>query len=494
MGAQLAIKLLSFSFSILVVRHLGAEAYGQYAAVLAFGALFIVLADLGLGPYAVREVARARAAADAAEKIDTLYGNVLALRLLLSLVSALLLILAAWLTDRPLVMVGAIALGALGLVMYSAQGTCDSILAGFERLDLSAAARVANQLIFVVAGAAALWFGAGYYGLVVASLLGIALMSYLCWRAVSRLGARPRHLVLVSWPSLLRASVPFGVIGLTLGLSYKFDSVLLNIFRGDAETGYYSAAYNLVFSAAILSNVVNTALYPSLTRQAASAPETLPKIYARALRYLMMIALPIAVGAWTLADQIVPFLFGDEYLPAIPALQIVIWVLPLMFASELLGYIAVVSGREARAARAVMVSTALNVVLNLLVVPRLGFLGAAVMTLVTEAVLVGQYLWLLRATAGHLDWRQVLHRPLLAALLMGSLVVALRDLPLLVNVVLGALTYAGLLTALRAVGHDERQVIRELIAGYSTSQAAAVVPSPVELRRRPVLTPTDAAR
>ena len=58
MASQVAIKVLSFTFTVLVIRRLGVETYGQYAAVSAFGALFVSFADLGLSTYTVREVAR----------------------------------------------------------------------------------------------------------------------------------------------------------------------------------------------------------------------------------------------------------------------------------------------------------------------------------------------------------------------------------------------------------------------------------------------------
>ena len=470
MTAQLAIKLLSFGFSVLIVRSLGAESFGQYTAVLAFVAIFAIISDLGLSPYAVREVARQRDMPDALEQANQLYGNILILRLALALLAAVMVIASAWLSGRPPVMIGAIALAALGLFLYSVHGASDALLGGFERLDLSAGARVLNQLVFVLVGAAALWFGAGYYGLIVANLLGIALMMAACWRAVRSLGVRPRRAVTQSWPALLRASLPFGVIGLTLGFSYKFDSVLLNIFRGDAETGYYSAAYNLVFSTAMLSNVINTSLYPSLSREAISAPQALPAIYERALRYLMVLALPIAVGGCALASQIVPFLYRAEYLPAVPALRIVIWVVPLMFASEFLGYIVVISGRERRVALALIASTSLNVALNLLLVPRFGFYAAAAMTVVTELVLVGQYIWILRALMRNFNLGRVLLRPLLAALLMGALVLMLANLPLLITIALGALAYGGLLLAFGVLGRDEIRFVRSLRGSPIQSQ------------------------
>src|SRR5262249_4076411 len=230
--SQAVIKLLSFVFSVLIIRNLGVESYGQYAAVLAYGAVFVGLADLGLSPYAVRETARARDQPDAEARIANLLGNVLALRLGLSTLASALLIVSAWVTARPPEMIGAIALGCLGLVMYGVYGSAEAFLAGFERLDLTARSRVLNQLVFVLIGAGLLAIGLGYYGLIVANLLGIGLMTAFCWRAVCRLGLRACRPDCRLWRDLLRASIPFGVIGLTLGLSYKFDSVLLNIFRG----------------------------------------------------------------------------------------------------------------------------------------------------------------------------------------------------------------------------------------------------------------------
>jgi O-antigen/teichoic acid export membrane protein len=205
------------------------------------------------------------------------------------------------------------------------------------------------------------------------------------------------------------------------------------------------------------------------------------RIYGRALRYLLMIALPIAIGGWSLADQIVPFLFDDQYERSIQVLQIVIWVVPLMYASEFLGYIVLIQGNERQAARAVIVSTSVNVIMNLIVVPRYGLLGAAVLTVVTEAVLVGQYVWLLRAQLQQLPLGQVLLRPLLAALLMGGVVLTVNPyvpelfphLRLLVSIAAGVATYAGLLILLGVIGKDELRFAQSLRRRADTSESSA---------------------
>lgn len=455
MAAHIAIKILSFLFSVLIIRRLGADEFGQYSAVLAFGAIFVFFADLGLSPYPVRQVARLRDLPDGEAQIRSLFGSVLALRFLLSIVTAVAIILTAWLTGRQPEMVLGVAFGTIGLIMYSVQGAAESMLVGFERIDISAGAHVVHQLVFVLLGAVALIFATGYYGLIFANLAGIALMTYVCWRALHRLGIRPASPTPTSWLPLIRASIPFGIIGFTLGLSYKFDSVLLNIYAGDVATGYYNSAYNLVFSVLVISNVVNTALYPSLSRQSVAQPHTLPAIQERMLRYLLIIALPIAVGGSLLAPQIVDFLYGADYAVAAVPLAILIWVVPFMFVTEFFGYVIVVDGSERRVAWAIAISTSFNVALNVVLIPVYGLMAASILTVLTEAILLSQYVWVLRDKLRQMHWGQTLGRPLLALLVMTLVVFLLRGFFLPASIAAGAATYLAMLFALGVVGRAE---------------------------------------
>lgn len=467
MAAHITIKVVSFIFTVVVIRQLGAEVYGQYAAVLAFGAVFVFFADLGLSPYTVRQVARLRDQPDGKREIEKLFGSVLGLRFLLSLGAATAIIATAWLTGRPTEMIIGVALGTIGLVMYSVQGAAESVLAGHERIDIAAGAQVVHQVTFVLLGTLALLSATGYYGLIFANLAGILLMTLLCWQGVRRLGVRPALPIPSWWLTLLRASIPFGVIGFTLGLSYKFDTILLNIYAGDIVTGYYNSAYNLIFSVLVISNVVNTALYPSLSRQSITQPETLPAIYERMLRYLLMIALPIAMGGWVLAPTIIEFLYGAGYAAAALPLSILIWVIPFMFVTEFLGYVIVVSGSERRVAWAITISTTINVGLNFLLIPVYGVAAAALLTVLTEAVLLSQYVWVLRQRLRHINWNLALLRPLLAAAVMGVVVHLLRALYLPLDILIGAALYIGLLFALGVIGKPEF----ELVQGMRRPQA-----------------------
>ena len=461
-AAQISLKILSFAFTIFIVRRLGNEAFGQYAGIGAFSSVFLFVSDLGLSVLAVREVARWRDVPDGADKINALYGNMLALRLLLAALTGLITITVAWLTNRPLLFIGAVALNGLGILMYGAQGTSNAFLGGFERIGRSSRAQVMNQVAFMGLGGLALWFGLGYYGLIIAALVGIVILTYTCWVGVRDLGVRPLKPNFAEWPALIKASIPFGIVTFALGLSYKFDTVLLSVTRSNAEVAWYNVAYNLIFSCAMLSNVVNTALYPSLSRQSVAGAHALPAIYERTLRYLMVLAIPLALGIFILSPDLIPLLFKAENRNAAPALQVLIWVVPFMYASEFLGYVVLIAGQEKKVARSVVISTLFNVAVNLIVVPRYGYMAAAVMTVLTEAILVGQYVFILRAQLSGFQWGYVLVRPLLAALGMGLVLWVTRDLPLWIHAPLGALTYAAFVVLLGVLGKDELSFVRNL--------------------------------
>jgi O-antigen/teichoic acid export membrane protein len=140
-----------------------------------------------------------------------------------------------------------------------------------------------------------------------------------------------------------------------------------------------------------------------------------------------------------------------------------------MFASEFLGYVVVIASKESYVARSVLFSTGFNIALNLLLVPQYGFIAAAAMTVATEAILVGQYLWLLRSMTRQFNWGQLFLRPLLAALLMGGLALILRPyIPWLANAAISGITYLLFLLALGVIGKDEMRFVYRMVSPATT--------------------------
>jgi hypothetical protein len=80
----------------------------------------------------------------------------------------------------------------------------------------------------------------------------------------------------------------------------------------------------------------------------------------------------------------------------------------------------------------------------------------------TEAVLVAQYVWLLRDQLRQLDWRRFLMRPLVCAGTMAAALLATVSLHWLARALAGAAVYAGALLLLQTVGREELEFVRRM--------------------------------
>lgn len=453
LGGRLTVKALAFAFSVWVVRRLGQEAFGHYATALAYVAAFAVLSDWGLAPYLVREIARDR------RRGEAMLVDVMTLRFLLSLGTIGLILGIAWWNRQPPFLLGGIALAALTLILYAVQGPLEAALQGIRRLDLVSAAGVLQQLLFVGLGTIALLMGWGFYGLIGAWLAGLtAALALTAWAARSLDLFHPRRPEWLTWPQLLRAGLPFGLIGLAVNLSYKVDTILLSLWWTAGIVGWYNAAYNLIFSIAMISNAANVALYPSMA--ALADPDALTSVVRRSIGYLWMLSVPFAVGGWVLGERLIPALYGASFLPSVPAFRILIGVVPFMFLSEYLGYVILVQNQEWLVARSLILSTSFNIAANLVLIPRYGLMAAAWITLLTEILLVGQYGLLLRL------WRgipvELLGKPALAAGMMGLILWMMRGLPLPLLLILGVVTYGLALWGLGALGPAEWRLMQQI--------------------------------
>jgi O-antigen/teichoic acid export membrane protein len=188
----------------------------------------------------------------------------------------------------------------------------------------------------------------------------------------------------------------------------------------------------------------------------------LPQIYERIMSYLLMVALPITAGGFILAEPLTLFLFGEQYAATAPLLAVLIWTLPLMFLTEFLGYVVVIADRESLVARSIMISSGVNVIANLIFTSRYGATAAAIITVITEAVLAGQYIWLLRDQLRRMRW-QALYRTAIAVCLMTSVVYLVREWPVWLVIGSGGIIYGGLLVGLRAIGAEELSFVRNLL-------------------------------
>jgi O-antigen/teichoic acid export membrane protein len=463
MASSLFNKAADLGFAVVMFRLLGAEGVGAYTFAGVLTTYFDIVVGWGLGTLITRDVARDPAAA------GRYLGNATALRLLLWLgaagVTALIVgpLAPSLGVDAPLAL--AIWLLVLGLLPSLLSGVLSALFMAHERMDLPAGVTVFSTISKIVLGLLALFAGWGYVGLaavsIVTNVATLALLGVLFG-------------VLVGWPRpsvdrrflwlMVGTSFPLMVNGLLNQLFFKIDVLLLKPLAGDLALGWYSTAYKLIDGLQVIPASFVIALFPLLSRYAQQDRRQLGQASETGLKVLLALAFPIAVGTTLLAEPIIFLLAGPGYLPeSARALQILIWYLPVSFLNGLLQYVLIAVNRQRTLTVAFAVGVVFNVAANLALIPTYGYLAAALVTVVSELVLLVPFLTVARREIGSLAVVGVAWRPAAAAAVMAIPVWLVAPWSTPLAVVAGVLGYVGALHALRAVTAEEHATLRALV-------------------------------
>jgi O-antigen/teichoic acid export membrane protein len=456
---NLALKGLNFIFAVYVIRSLGDARFGQYATVLAFVGLFQIFAELGVSQYVRREIARDRT------KTQSFVWNLLVIRLLLAFFGVAAITGGAYLIGYPQELVLGIFIYTVGFILSAVDMPLDTVLWANERMDYLTAMNVLSQITFIIFGALFLFSGLSFVWLIIASLISILPRIAIAVWAVSRHGYLKWKLEINPrlWPILIRAGIPFGLISLALTIDYSVDTLMLEHFVEYDEVGWYNVSYSLTRSLLFFFSGFSMAMVPSLSRTYVEDRVSVERWYYRSVKFIIMSSIPIAVGGMLVAFPLIRFLYTEQFDPSAVALRIIIWDLPFLMFASFCGNMTTVVAEEKSAARVYGLSAVANVILNLILIPRFGFLGAAATTVATDIVISIQFYFLLKRKLKLPDIKPALLRVTAASAVMGVGVWFAGGYHLFVQIAVGAVLYILLVFAFRMLDDDEKSMIARFV-------------------------------
>ena len=417
--ADAASKVASIALYVVMARELGDAGFGVFTFALMYATLFTALAYFGQDAVLVREVARDR------PLLGRYFGNTIALKLLLAvpvLLVALAILALVGASETTLIVT---ALLGLALTVEAALATVFAVFQAYERMRNIALVLIAQRFATAGVGIAALLAGAGVVAVAVI-YVGGALLAVAIGLALLRQVGRPRLQVSPpTWPALMTAAVPLGIAGVFGTILFRIDTIILAAFESTAVVGDYGAAYRLLEATLFLGWAIGGAVYPVLSRLDLS--ERLADVFEQSLKLTLTATLPLAVGAAVLADPLVETLYGTDFDEAAPALQLLAPSIVLFPIAYVTGLFLIARRRQRFVAVLYGLVTALNVLLNLVLIPAFSLNGAALTTSVTELVLVVPALVLGARLVGGLSWRRVVTGPASAALVAGALMAVLAS-------------------------------------------------------------------
>jgi O-antigen/teichoic acid export membrane protein len=381
-AAQIAGKVALLVSSLVTLRlatsYLGVDGFGEYAIVLALAPILLVFADLGISTLLARELAQTP------ERAQALAGTLLWFRLAASAVVVLgSVAVVPFLPYDHHVRVG-ILIACVGVSLLSLGTFATPFFQVSLRLDLAALLDCSTAALTIGLVAAVTLLDLGFYALVgvyaVVGVVNVALSALLVrrfWRPSLRFerGLARR---------LLADGLPLAAV-IVLGLlHFRLDAVLLSLLRSPEDVGTYTVAYRFLEQALVLPVVFMAAVFPLLAVavHAGDAAEVVRKAFS----FLLLVALPLSLGLVVLAEPLVHLVAGDGFEDAVVPLRILAPALVFTFVNAVFASVLIALNRQRALILVSLAGVTLNVLANLYAIPRFGYVGAAVTTVISEGV------------------------------------------------------------------------------------------------------------
>ncbi len=457
-AVQIVTRILNLALGVVVtlvlVRALGSRGFGVWSSIFAITQIAASFGDLGLN-----EVAVSRAAGEPAREASWL-GSLLSLRLLIGLPVTLLSVFAVLLIAPG--HEGKLAGVLLSLLLLIGAPTALNVVFQLRvRNDISMAILTLNSVVWAgaVVGVAAAGGGlvafAGAFAAIAVLTTVLTVVLALRLATVHMRGASK------FWRPLLRVGVGLGLAGVLVTGYVRLDQILVLELAGARQAGLYGAAYRLLDQVQFIPISVMTTLFPMIAAAYAGNLVRAKGLLQTAGEYLTMASLPILAFTIVAAEPIVKLLFGVQFIAAAPAVPILAGAFVSISFGYLAGNMVVILELQGRFARYAALGLVVNAALNLLLIPRYGFLAAAWVTLVTEVTVMSLSMRaVLKALSMTPRFQRIL-RTLLAAAVMGLVtwIAKTVGVPLAGLVAVAAASYLPGLFLLGAVAPDEIKAV-----------------------------------
>lgn len=450
--------LLGFVITLIIARHLGQEGLGKYSFAFAFVAIAAIFADLGLETYMVREIARNK------KLTKTYVDRIFTLKIILGILFiGIIPLLIFFVTQKDLSLLPMVVLASIALLFDRLRYVFNAVFVAHERVEFSLIVGVIERSVAVIL----LWALIPYlhlFGVFIALVFSYG-VAYLASMYIIR--SRFMHPSFVidwhAWKKMVYCSLPFWFSSLFMIIYYKTDTLMLSYLKGYDAVGWYTAAYTLVFALTFIPSAVITAVYPVMSQYYQHSHTLLKDLFQNCFRYLVIIALPIIAGTFILSPRIILFIYDNGFSPSSSVLQILIISILFLFVSYLMGHLFNSIHKQIYFTISTGICAALNVILNFFLIPQWSYNGAALATVITEAINFFILFYFCFRWNLSCNLFTIFFKPLIAVGIMVGVILFFSDLHLLLLVPIAGVVYGSILLLLQEIGAKERALLRLFI-------------------------------
>jgi O-antigen/teichoic acid export membrane protein len=436
---------------------LGDVIFGKYSFALAFVAIFAVFSDLGYNTILIREVSRDKSQA------SKYLNNVISMRILLSIAIFALIVVSINIMGYPADTKNAVYLFGIYTLLTSISAVFKVTFRAFEKMEYEAAITILANIIRITLGLSVLFLGYSLIELalifVISGILEVLFSILICRKKF----IKPQiEFDFDFLKNTIKIALPLSITGISLLIYTKTDTIMLSMMKGDAVVGWYNAAYNLILGFKPIPQLFMNALFPLMSSYYESSKDSLNIISEISFKFLFVIGFPLALGTTILADQIIHIFYGPQFTNSVVALQILSWDIFLFMMWTNGSFILIAANKQKMWAIAAVSTALINIAANLILIPPLSYVGAAIATIIAESLcVILVFYFIIIHTKFSVKYKNIMSI-LVSSFLMAIFIYIFNDLNMIILVILAMILYIFLLYLTKTFSDDDIHLIKQM--------------------------------
>lgn len=399
----------------LIARFYGKEIFGQFTLAQTFASIFIVFADFGFDMLLATEVPKNK------NNSAAIFNSFFPLKLFFTTLAFCGMIIIISFNNYSSDVKILIFIFTFYAIFTTIMNFFFGFLKGHEKLQYEA--KVSFIINFGTL-AILLFFVINKTNIVIISIifastrfLGLLLSTYYALKVQPFIRFK---LNFSNYSKVLNQVLIFGSFLIFGNLYFQIDTILISYFKGEGAVGIYQAVFRIILLPLILPEVMINSILPVLSRNYISNNKEWSTLGQTLNKFLIVFGIPIFLATYFFAEEIIHLIYsGKDFAMSIPILRIFSFIILIRFYSETFGLMLTTSGKQKNRMHIVLVATIINAILNIVLIPEFGVIGAAYISLFTNIFVMVSFI--LQSHELFLKWRTNL---LNANLIIGTLTIA----------------------------------------------------------------------
>ena len=380
--------MLSLISIVFLTRYLGTDGFGKYITIVVFVNMVAVFAGFGLDQILIKEYFKTK-------RKKYLIANTLALRAIGSLLIFIIgAIIGHFLPYAPIIKIG-ICVYSLSSFLVAVELIFLDIFQINLRMHHQVIAETVNRIITLLLIIASIYLNLGLAFILLSTATGSAIQILIAYFWVNKIVTIKLRFNFKMWRNLLIKAIPLGISAVLIFIYYKVDTIILSLMKPSADVGIYGAAYKVLDIVSTFPGMFCGLLLPVFAN--VFTKNKMPhfnKLIQKGFDVLAITGIPITIILFSLARPIILLVAGNQFTSSVLALQILAPSAALIYLNWIF-WIALVGGdKQNNLILPYLLITIFNVILNLILIPRYSYLGAASTTIATQLIALFIPWWL----------------------------------------------------------------------------------------------------